>query len=186
MSEQEMSGHGQISYEGKDLRFRPIVWASIGLALITLVFCALMWVFFAFLSAREASQSPAPNPLAAAEARTEPPSPRLLVDPVASYHEFKQQEEVLLNSYGWVDKEAGLVHVPIERAIKTLAAQGLPSYDAAAERERARNEAAASNGANAAAAAGTAAQGSATQGVAPAGTGTGSGQAAGRQEHGGR
>jgi hypothetical protein len=38
-----------------------------------------------------------------------------------------QAEGAVLNSYRWVDKEAGIVGVPIERAIKILAERGLPA-----------------------------------------------------------
>lgn len=36
-------------------------------------------------------------------------------------------EEAVLNSYGWVDRKAGIARIPINRAIAIVAAKGLPS-----------------------------------------------------------
>jgi mono/diheme cytochrome c family protein len=38
----------------------------------------------------------------------------------------RQQAIAQLNGYGWVDKEAGAAHIPIDRAIALLAENGLP------------------------------------------------------------
>jgi hypothetical protein len=47
------------------------------------------------------------------------------VDP---YRAAQQQK---LNSYGWVDRSAGTIRIPIERAIELTAQRGLPSRAAA-------------------------------------------------------
>ena len=39
---------------------------------------------------------------------------------------FKEQELDQLNHYGWIDKEAGIARIPIDRAMDILARQGLP------------------------------------------------------------
>ena len=52
--------------------------------------------------------------------------PVLQIDPVADLKAYEEQEAELLNSYGWVDKSAGVAHIPIERAIELTAQQGLP------------------------------------------------------------
>jgi hypothetical protein len=36
-------------------------------------------------------------------------------------------EDLMLNSYAWVDKDKSLVRIPIQRAIDLLAQRGLPS-----------------------------------------------------------
>jgi len=52
--------------------------------------------------------------------------PVLQIDPVADWKAYKAQQDELLNSYGWVDKDAGVARIPIERAIELTAQQGLP------------------------------------------------------------
>lgn len=59
-----------------------------------------------------------------------PPEPDLKPNPVKNYREFRQAESEKLNGYGWVDREKGIVHIPIEQAMKQLAAKGLPDIKA--------------------------------------------------------
>ena len=40
---------------------------------------------------------------------------------------FEQKESEALNSYGWVDRSAGIAHIPIAEAMALLAAQGTAS-----------------------------------------------------------
>jgi hypothetical protein len=39
---------------------------------------------------------------------------------------FRAEEEKRLRSYGWVDQQQGVAHIPIDRAIDALARKGLP------------------------------------------------------------
>ncbi len=52
--------------------------------------------------------------------------PVLQIDPVADLNAYKAQQNDLLNNYGWVDKDAGVARIPIERAIELTAQKGLP------------------------------------------------------------
>jgi len=56
-----------------------------------------------------------------------PPQPRLEEKPVMELRAFREAEDQVLSSYGWVDQKAGIVHIPIDRAIDLLAQRGLPS-----------------------------------------------------------
>lgn len=58
----------------------------------------------------------------------EPPSPRLQIDPAADLAGFRAAEDKKLNSYYWIDKQKGIVHIPIAEAIKELAAKGIPGF----------------------------------------------------------
>ena len=40
---------------------------------------------------------------------------------------FRERENLTLNSYGWVDRPAGVVGIPIERAMDIIAERGLAS-----------------------------------------------------------
>jgi len=46
--------------------------------------------------------------------------------------QLRVQEDAALHSYGWVDRSAGTVRIPIERAMDLVAARGLPSRPAGA------------------------------------------------------
>jgi len=52
-------------------------------------------------------------------------APALQVDPVADMEAMDARETQWLNSFGWVDEDAGIVRIPIDRAIELTAEQGL-------------------------------------------------------------
>ncbi len=58
----------------------------------------------------------------------EPPQPRLQIDPAEDLARFRAKEEKELDSYYWIDKKKGIVHIPIARAIEELAAKGIPGF----------------------------------------------------------
>lgn len=59
-----------------------------------------------------------------------PPVPRLQDKPTLEMVQLRSMEEEILSNYGWVDKKAGIVHVPIERAMDMLAQSPPPSREA--------------------------------------------------------
>ena len=77
-------------------------------------------------------------PLAAAQGERLPPTPRLQQFPPNELYQFRVGEEALLEGYGWMNKEAGIVHIPIEEAMRLTVERGLPSR-APADGAAARN-----------------------------------------------
>ena len=61
-------------------------------------------------------------PLAAGQAK-EPPAPRLQTQPFKDVHQLRQGQLDQLSSYGWVDQGTGVVHIPIEDAMRIVAEQ---------------------------------------------------------------
>jgi hypothetical protein len=55
-----------------------------------------------------------------------PPQPRFEENPGANLEAIRAREDSLLNSYGWVDQNAGTVRVPINRAMELLVERGFP------------------------------------------------------------
>jgi hypothetical protein len=56
------------------------------------------------------------------------PSPQLQASPHEDMVRFYRQELDRLNSFGWIDRSKGLVHIPIEQAMREVASQGLPGW----------------------------------------------------------
>ena len=54
-----------------------------------------------------------------------PPAPRLQVYPVKHWTDFQTAERERLESYGWMDRSTGAVHIPIERAMDLVAERGV-------------------------------------------------------------
>lgn len=57
-----------------------------------------------------------------------PPEPRLQPDPVSDLHRMREAEDNVLQTYGWVDKNAGVVRIPVARALDLIAQRGLPNW----------------------------------------------------------
>jgi hypothetical protein len=53
------------------------------------------------------------------------PEPRLQRTAISDLKAVRAEEEFILNGYGWVDPQRGLVHIPIDVAIDVLARKGL-------------------------------------------------------------
>ncbi len=59
--------------------------------------------------------------------RSLPPQPRLQADPETDITDYLNSQRDSLNTYGWVDREQGIVRIPIDRAIELTLKQGLPT-----------------------------------------------------------
>ena len=55
----------------------------------------------------------------------EPPTPRLQTQPFKDVYQLKQEQLDKLHSYGWVDQATGVVHIPIDDAMRLLAERNL-------------------------------------------------------------
>jgi mono/diheme cytochrome c family protein len=106
---------------------RPNRIALVALALVVVVVAAYLALggLFAYLADRAASEDAAVPPLA----RTAqiPSEPRLQVAPPEDLAQMRATEQARLGSYGWVDQNANVAHIPIERAMELIAQRGLPT-----------------------------------------------------------
>jgi hypothetical protein len=57
-----------------------------------------------------------------------PPAPELQVDPQRDLASFRLKEDQRLNTYYWVDRQKGVVHIPIDEAMKKLARSGIDGF----------------------------------------------------------
>jgi len=114
-------------HERRDIAPRPIVVAGAGLAVLVIVLAALMYVLFTFLAARESKESAPGSPLSGSYGRLEPPAPRLQARPILDLQALRAEEAGVLQSYAWVERDGGVVRIPIERAMALLVERGLPA-----------------------------------------------------------
>jgi hypothetical protein len=52
--------------------------------------------------------------------------PRLQLAPPEELKKFRAREDAELNTYGWIDRTAGVVRIPVARAIELVLERGLP------------------------------------------------------------
>ncbi|HEV2176867.1 MAG TPA: hypothetical protein VGW33_06665 [Terriglobia bacterium] len=69
--------------------------------------------------------------------RALPPAPLLQVAPAADLSHYLNQETETLDTYGWVDQNAGIVRIPIDRAMELLLQKGFPVESHPAARQKA-------------------------------------------------
>lgn len=110
-----------VTHEMSDVNVSWILRFCAGLFIGTAIVFVLMWKLFGFFNDREVSLQQPAGPLAVDE-RQLPPEPRLQLAPGHSAHPLDEMKEMIaeqdrvLNSYGWVDREAGIARIPIDQA----------------------------------------------------------------------
>ena|SRR6185295_1306189 len=117
----------EVHHEESDVNIRAIFGFGGALVAVAAVVFLLVYVLFGFFNAREGRSVPAEYPLAAAQEDRLPPEPRLQTNPREDLSELRAKEDEILGSYGWVDKNAGVVRIPIDAAMKLTLERGLPS-----------------------------------------------------------
>jgi hypothetical protein len=124
----EHAEHAELGHEERDIRLRPILWAGVSLIVLAIVVHVGLWWLFDYFTERRTRVEAPPGPTAPlAWPRQLPPGPRLQTDPHRDLQEFLGAESAVLESYGWVDQEAGIARIPISRAMELLAERGLPA-----------------------------------------------------------
>jgi hypothetical protein len=111
----------------RELDTRKILFVAGGLAGVTLLAIVLMLGLFRVLLAREVAQDPPAAPLAAQAAAEPRPEPHLQITPERDLEAMRDADRLALESYDWVDRNAGRVRIPIDRAMALVAKEGLPA-----------------------------------------------------------
>lgn len=125
MSQHAGSGRPTSHHEESDVNVRGVFGFALGLAITTILAGLVTWGVLSYLDRRE-SVTTTDFPLAVGETRR-PPGPRLQVEPRAEMRAFALEDEAALSTYGWVDRDLGLVRVPIDVAMRLTLERGLPA-----------------------------------------------------------
>lgn len=104
----------------RELNIRFIVGFAVVLTLITIGVATLMWSASSVLRSRLEARDPAPPTLPAARVQPPPPEPHLQTDPEGDLARLRAEEELLLSTYDWIDREVGVARVPIATAIELM------------------------------------------------------------------
>ena len=81
-----------------------------------------MWFMSGFLDQRLAESQPEGSPLLEPGQTTIPPEPHLQTESYTDWAHMRTAQDRELATYGWVDRDAGRVRVPIEDAMNHIAA----------------------------------------------------------------
>jgi hypothetical protein len=121
-----------VAFEAQDVSVSGVERVGLGLAIVVLIVLAVAAGMFHFLT----REQPVGTPEIAAGMRAGehplPPQPRLqglpgdTVPPPEQQREFQAAAAAELHSYGWVDGQQSVAHIPIEDAMELLVKNGLP------------------------------------------------------------
>jgi hypothetical protein len=114
------TGHSTVRYEKQDVNPGLVVKFGLGLTAVTVLTAVLLVPLFGWLRGHEASHDPPPPPMGRQAPGRLPPEPRLQVTPLQDFETAQRTAREALDSYGWVDESARVVHIPIEEAMRLL------------------------------------------------------------------
>ena len=128
---------GGPEFEQQDMRPKAVYGFLVVLVILCVGAYFVIDGLYHYMDSYESTHQPTLNPLATAtgsDTRVVTPAevqsfpqPRLETDERGQIYSFRLQEEQKLHSYGWVDQNAGVVRIPIDRAMELIAERGLPT-----------------------------------------------------------
>ena len=133
-----MADTEDVKYETEDFSPRGIRWFTAGLAVLALTVLLLMGALLWLLSGGWPPRQGIVTPMVPAPNMS--PQPDLQVASSRDYQEMRAAEEAQLRSYRWVDREAGIAAIPIERAMEILAGRGMPGQKPQAKSTQSKQE----------------------------------------------
>ena len=122
----ESSGPGgqpRRSHETSDANIRNLIISGVLLCCLVIAGLLVSGGVFHYFVGHQGLGPPA-SPFE--DVRMLPPEPRLQVSAPKDLKQYKAAQGEILNSYGWVDQKAGVVRIPIDRAMDILVQKGLP------------------------------------------------------------
>jgi hypothetical protein len=144
------ANHGHGDYERRDIGVAGVVYFLLGLGVFCLICHFIVTGLYAFLDKQGKAQQTPISPLVNStvqDTRHLPPdfktddestdyekylkksfpTPQLETDERSQLDKIRLNEENTLATYDYVDKNAGTVRIPIERAMDLIAQRGLPT-----------------------------------------------------------
>lgn len=134
-----MSAHASVpnvagesrGYETRDLTFKPYILFVVGLVVLGVLGQGVIWFLF-----RGYADGPLPwdrpAPLMASQPSLTPPEPAPVQPmPANDFKRFAAEQALRAETYGWVNREAGVVRVPLSKAKEMVIDKGLPVRKAA-------------------------------------------------------
>ena len=126
--------------EGDGVSYSGLVWFVVILTVTTLVCQGLMLVLLKTFKYQQATVEISPvaqvTEHEATNGRVHPdmnaigtatgPAPKLLVNEPGNLAAFREHEHETLTTYGYIDKNTGVMRIPIERAKELVLERGLP------------------------------------------------------------
>lgn len=114
----------EVHHEERDVNIRAILWFIFFSVATAVVIHLIVWWMFQKFADMERRKTP--PPLSYVEQGKKPiePEPKLQINPIAELAAVRRADEIQRSSYGWVDRERGVVRIPIEEAMRIAVGRG--------------------------------------------------------------
>ena len=112
-------------FEESDVNVIAVGKFGIALLLVTILAMALLVGVFNYFKASEGGEAITVDPAKVF------PQPQLEKTPIPDLKAIHDAEDQVLNTYGWVDQQKGVVRIPIAQAMDLVVKKGLPVRGAA-------------------------------------------------------
>jgi hypothetical protein len=113
-----------VFYEKEDTNPAAIIKVGVILAVTTILSVVVTFGVYYLFARLEDRAEVAPPALWQKAPGALPPEPRLQTSPFGDLERLRAEERGALTTYGWVDKQAGVVRIPIEEAIRRTVQSG--------------------------------------------------------------
>ena len=111
-------------YEKKDVIAGKLIMPFAILTAVTVVCAIIALLSWNAWKVQSGSSDVAVLPVM--DTRTLPPLPRIQEAPAIDIQAYHEHEKQKLEHYAWVDKQAGIVQIPVARAMEIIAEKHLP------------------------------------------------------------
>lgn len=114
---------GKVQLSEDRIPGRPVVAAALVVVVVSLLLCGWAWLIHVQKS-RELAPGPRAQAVEVGRTLSEVRQTLILEERPGQILFRKQRER--LETFGWVDREAGILHIPIEAAMDQVAGEGAP------------------------------------------------------------
>jgi hypothetical protein len=146
------SEHIPAGHETEDANVHAIVLTGVGLAIGAALVGLIVYGIFKYLANAPVTTEPVnpmgieypspemrtkyaiSNPMAETDQQQFPPPPRIQEHPSLEVKDLHAKEDSILSTYGWTDKKAGVVRIPIDRAMELQLQRGFPTRQEAKQK----------------------------------------------------
>ncbi len=118
--------HNPIGHEADTTDVRAVGITGVSLAVGIAIVFFLVFGVFRYLVNHRVIVTPA-SPIAETDQQQFPPLPRIEEHPANELKALHAHEDQILTTYGWTDKQAGVVRIPIDQAMELQLKRGFPA-----------------------------------------------------------
>jgi hypothetical protein len=111
-------------HESNEIEIKGILLSALGLVVMAVAILAVLGLVMKAYERQRSHELATRPPLFTTD--IQPPGPHLQGNPATDLAQLRKHELQQLNSYGWVNPEKGIAHIPIDRALDILIQSGLP------------------------------------------------------------